>query len=172
VDATGTGFKGKQLVTTTNANIKSAANSLASAQANAQTNSAVSVVDQYYTSVNGGSATGINSSGAAYAAIGLTPNAKNFLSFDTTAIIGSALNFWYVTPSSGGVAKASVAQFNGGATAATWTLDAAGNLTFANGAPAVAPVPEPHEWLLMLSGLALIGFIATRRKDEGSMTFA
>ena len=31
---------------------------------------------------------------------------------------------------------------------------------------AVAPVPEPGEWLLMLCGLGLIGFIATRRKNE------
>lgn len=30
----------------------------------------------------------------------------------------------------------------------------------------VAPVPEPSEWLLMLCGLGLMGFIATRRKND------
>jgi hypothetical protein len=34
-------------------------------------------------------------------------------------------------------------------------------------------VPEPGEWLMMFSGLGLIGFIATRRKNQGTnMTFA
>ena len=38
---------------------------------------------------------------------------------------------------------------------------------FYSGSVTVAPVPELSEWLLMLSGLALIGFIATRRRSQG-----
>jgi len=176
VDNSGTGaFGQKALVTTTNANIKAATGSAAVAQQNTTLQAAINNVDAFYTSAGafGTPATFTSADGAAYAGTGMTTNSKTKLNFDTTATIGSSLNFWYLTPSSTmTTAKASVAQFNGGASAATWTLDAAGNLTFANGAPAVAPVPEPGEWLLMLSGLALIGFIATRRKEEGSVTFA
>jgi hypothetical protein len=45
-------------------------------------------------------------------------------------------------------------------------------LSYAVAAPVVAAVPEPGEWALMLSGLALIGFIATRRKEDNGVTFA
>lgn len=42
---------------------------------------------------------------------------------------------------------------------------AGGNYTFS----AVAqPIPEPGEWLLMLCGLCLVGFIATRRNNNSS----
>ena len=168
------GFQAKQLLTTTSVNIKSAGNSLASAAQNAQVNTAINVLDTTLINANGAAGTATSVTAGAADAWIAKPNALNTsLAFNTTGTLGSTLNFWYVTPSStSGIGKASVAQFNGGASAATWSLDAAGNLTFANGAPAVAPVPEPGEWLLMLSGLALIGFIATRRKDEGSMTFA
>jgi hypothetical protein len=34
----------------------------------------------------------------------------------------------------------------------------------------IAPIPEPGEWALMLIGLGMIGFVATRRKDnDGEM---
>ena len=93
------------------------------------------------------------------------------LKFTSTAALGSSMDMMYVTPSStSGLGHASGVFFGGtGANADVWTLNAAGNLT----AVSVAAVPEPGEWLLMLSGLCLIGFIATRRRNnEGSMTFA
>jgi hypothetical protein len=157
------------IVTTTNANIKSAANSLASVQSGTQTKNAIGNVDGYYTAVGATTpATFTSASAAAYAGTGLTTNAKTALTFNSTATIGSTLNFWYLTPSAvSGLAKASVAQFQGVGQAATWSLASNGDLTYTVGA-----VPEPGEWLLMLSGLCLIGFIATRRKNEGSMTFA
>jgi hypothetical protein len=81
--------------------------------------------------------------------------------FSNSAAIGSTMNFFgetALTRTGTGV----VTPY-----AQTFTLTTAG-LNVA----AVAAVPEPGEWLLMLSGLALIGFIATRRKNEGSMMFA
>jgi hypothetical protein len=65
-----------------------------------------------------------------------------------------------------------VYNFANASGASTWSLAANGTLSYAVAAPVVAAVPEPGEWALMLSGLALIGFIATRRKEDNGVTFA
>jgi hypothetical protein len=51
----------------------------------------------------------------------------------------------------------------------TVTLASNGVLTYTVAGVAVPPVPEPGEWLLMLSGFGLLGFIATRRKNTSVM---
>lgn len=114
--------------------------------------------------------------GMAYAGAtsnGMGSNFGGVLPVTNTAAIGASQNFFFLTPTAntrGSYVGAAAYQFaNATGGAATWTLAANGTLSYA---AAVAPVPEPGEWLLMLSGLALIGFIATRRKDEGSVTFA
>jgi hypothetical protein len=165
----GTPNTGKALVSTFSANIKSPANSLASTQSNPQLNTAIGTLDLYYTQANNasGAATSVTA-GAADQYYAATKSGQSFLTSPSTGAIGSTLNFWYLTPSStSAIQKASVAQFQGVNQAATWTLASNGTLTYTVGA-----VPEPGEWLLMLSGLGLIGFIATRRKNAGSMTFA
>lgn len=170
IDNTGSaGFQQHQLITTaaTSANIKSAANSISTVTPNAQVNTAIGVIDATLISANGaaGAATSVTA-GSADSWIAKINQLNTSVAFNTSGAVGSTLNFWYVTPSStSAVAKASVAEFGGAAAPVTWTLASNGNLV-------VAAVPEPGEWLLMLSGLALIGFVATRRKDEGSMTFA
>jgi hypothetical protein len=82
-----------------------------------------------------------------------------------TGSVGSSLNFLFLTPSSTStVAKTAGAVFGNAAGADTLTLASNGVLTYT-----VAGVPEPGEWLLMLSGFGLLGFIATRRKNTSVM---
>lgn len=77
--------------------------------------------------------------------------------FDSTAAIGHSLNFFFLTPSStAGLAKASVTQFGNVNGNAKWTLNAAGNLSYA------APVPVPAAlWLL---GSGLVGMVGVARR--------
>ena len=76
--------------------------------------------------------------------IGANPNLK----FSYTAALGTGMDMFYITPSTAtSLTKSSAAVFGGATTADVWTLSSTGALT-------VAAVPEPGEWLLMLSGLA------------------
>ena len=136
----------------------------------------------YVSTVNLGMAAGTSFSttaatgGLAYvgaAGNGMGSNFGTLAPFTNTAAIGQSQNFFYLTPVKVGFGYSQTkgTQFANANGASTWTLAANGTLSYAAAAPAVAPVPEPGEWLLMLSGLALIGFIATRRK-EGSVSFA
>ena len=120
--------------------------------------------------------TPVGYTGAAYVGT-LNAMGSNFgaaTPFTNTAAIGQSQNFFFITPTQNArsqYAGTTNYQFGNAAGTSAWTLGANGALTYAVAA-AVAPVPEPGEWLLMLSGLALIGFIATRRKNENGMTFA
>ncbi len=82
----------------------------------------------------------------------------------------SSLGFFYLTPASTSTtANALVAQFGAANTAGvdTLNLSSAGTLSYT-----VAAVPEPSDWLLMLSGFGIVGFMVSRRKNQGSATLA
>lgn len=84
--------------------------------------------------------------------------------FNSTARIGESMNFYLLanTSNSGSNAvKANLTVFANEIGNASWTLAQDGTLTY------MAPVPEPGEWALMLSGLALIGALA-RRRNRGA----
>jgi hypothetical protein len=167
MDGTGAGLNGYRFLTTTTAS--------AIATNNAAVKTYNSTPDVFMTAVSLAAGTGTSVSVAqsanASAYAGSTTFGNNFggkANFSNTTAIGQSQNFFFLTPSSAsGIAAASVGQFGNATGVSTWTLASNGNLTYA-----VAAVPEPGEWLLMLSGLCLIGFIATRRKNAGSMTFA
>jgi hypothetical protein len=93
--------------------------------------------------------------------------------FSNTAALGQSQNFFFLTNTSTVAGTAGFAgQFANTAGASTWTLASNGALNF--NTAAVAAVPEPGEWALMLSGFGLIGFIATRRRNmnTGMMNIA
>lgn len=105
--------------------------------------------------------------GAAYTAISSNLGAT---SFSNGAALGTSQSFFFITPTQNSRAQYAGStnyQFGGAASASTWTLGTNGTLTYA-----VAAVPEPSEWLLMLSSIGLVGFIASRRKGKSSVTFA
>ena len=96
---------------------------------------------------------------------------------DTTAKLGVAQNFYFLTTSSlSNTAASSKSLFgydldgNGllsstgllGNEFGKWNVTADGMVSFAN--PAAAPVPEASTYGMMLAGLGLVGFMARRRK--------
>jgi hypothetical protein len=142
---------------------------------------AINAQFQYTSGINSVIGTGISVTSAAAAGIsggyaGTMGNFNTQTTWSNATALGSSANFLFITPSApnarGVLQGSAVYQFADAAgVASTWTLGATG-LTYTAAATAVAPVPEPGEWLLMLSGLALVGFIASRRKNSSSVSFA
>jgi len=98
---------------------------------------------------------------------------------DTTAKLGVAQNFWFLTTSSLSNTGASSKTLFGydldgnGALSATgalgnefgkWNVTADGMASFAN----PAPVPEASTYGMMLAGLGLVGFMARRRMNRAA----
>ena len=76
--------------------------------------------------------------------------------FKSTGSVSSALNFYYLTNSSGvSASQATVSQYAG-----TFSFDTTtAQLTYAT-----APVPEAETYAMMLAGLGLVGFMVSRRR--------
>ena len=167
------GYGTQGILTTTNAPAATVA-----AMTAARLSGAVGFEGNYVPAVNtlmgtGNSITTTAAAGAAaYAGdVGFGNDFNGNATFLNTAGLGQSMSFFFVTPTTnarGQYAGSANYQFANAAGASSWTLGANG-LNYA----AVSAVPEPSDWLLMLSGVGLIGFIASRRKDQdGSMTFA
>lgn len=78
--------------------------------------------------------------------------------FTTTGLIGSAMNFFYITRSStNNLAKALVLAYDNDFGRATFSLGANGDLVY------LAPVPEAETWALLGLGLIGVGALARRR---------
>ncbi|MEW6514320.1 MAG: PEP-CTERM sorting domain-containing protein [Pseudomonadota bacterium] len=99
------------------------------------------------------------------AGAGLAAWGNNFgggSAFTNAAGLGDSLGFFVLSEraTTGTVTKADVRQFMANSeTAMEWTLAANGELTYG----AVAAIPEPSEYALMLAGLGMLGFMARRR---------
>jgi hypothetical protein len=141
------------------------------ADANATIKTYNSASDSYMNGASAlaGAATSVIVSGAntsGYAGYQFGSNFGGKSSFSDSSALNlagnSSMSFYGVTAGAAKIGNGTIASYSN-----TFNLSNTGALTYN-----VAAVPEPGEWLLMLSGLCLIGFIATRRKNAGSMTFA
>ena len=94
------------------------------------------------------------------------------LTFDTSLISISNFSLYkgaaLIPASAAGSLPGALDLTSGSLAAGTYTVDITGK-TVSNMAGtagyvlAVSPIPEPGEWAMMVSGLGLFGFIATRR---------
>jgi hypothetical protein len=119
--------------------------------------------------VNGSSVNADTDAGNAYygSVGGLTPTLNGNTSFNMANAVGTASNFYYITRSgSNQNAFVLVDQFNNTQKQASFLLSAAPGLTGASSYSltyALAPIPEPQTYALMLAGLAIVATIARRR---------
>jgi hypothetical protein len=90
--------------------------------------------------------------------LGPNNNFNSNLSFNATGALGDTLNFMRF--SSPTALTSTRTQFATTIGASTWSVNG-NNLVF------TAPVPEPSTYALMLAGLAGVGFMARRRRQQG-----
>ena len=88
--------------------------------------------------------------------------------FTNNASLGQAQDFYIMTPgqtSRGSLGPVAMFQFGNAVGASTFNLSSTGNLSYSVATPTAA-VPEPGEWAMLVSGLAMLGFIGTRRSKK------
>ena len=92
-------------------------------------------------------------------------NVGGAATFSNSAGLGDSTGFFVLSEraTTGTTTLADVRQFKADSeTAMEWTLAANGNLSYG----AVAAIPEPSEYALMLAGLGMLGFMARRRLNN------
>jgi len=114
-----------------------------------------------------GTSTGLVTGGGADGIGAVNTNVFNqYLNVNTTASLGTDLNFYAITRPAGttGLTQEVKTQFVQGATTTpdVWNLSASGLLTYTGAS--VAAVPEADTSAMMLAGLGLMGFVARRRR--------
>ena len=89
--------------------------------------------------------------------------------FTNNASLGQAQDFYIMTPTMNARGQyggaAGIFQFGNAVGASTFNLSSTGNLSYSVATPTAA-VPEPGEWAMLVSGLAMLGFIGTRRSKK------
>ena len=99
---------------------------------------------------------------------GMQNSFGTFAPFTNNASLGQAQDFYIMTPgqtSRGSLGPVAMFQFGNANGMSTFNLSSTGNLSYSVATPTAA-VPEPGEWAMLASGLAMLGFIATRRSKK------
>jgi hypothetical protein len=102
----------------------------------------------------------------AYAGVSVGDKWKGQSNFASVSTLGTAMEFFYLTPSStSGLAKGSVTQYGNTFGNSTWTLGADGKLIYLTAAPAV---PEAETYAMFGIGcLAVAGYVRRRNAKRG-----
>lgn len=157
----------KRILTTSTTNLESQIAATGTSTSNSEINNATIGQDIYWDAAIAAMGSGteiiVSDTSSNAFAISAAVHSTNFRGdtpdFSTVGNVGDSMGFYYLTrTSTSNTAEALARTYGNAIGASTFTLGTNGTLTFAT------PVPEASTYGMMLAGLGLVGFMASRRR--------